>query len=282
MEQNTNLKIVDSHQHFWQFDPAKHPWISREMEVLRTDFMPEELYGEMVKWGVTSTVAVQANQSEEETLFLLDLAEKHDFISGVVGWIDLQNSDLAQRLTYFSNFEKLKGFRHLVQDEPGDEFLVSASFTRGISLLGNYNYTYDILIYPKQLKAALKLVEMFPHQKFVIDHMAKPLIKEGLYREWALLMKNMGQFRNVWCKVSGLITEAHWGRWQYEDMEKYLTLVFESFDNDRIMFGSDWPVCLLAGSYQQVIGLLEFHLKHLDPAIQQKVWSGNASEFYGL
>ena len=276
------MKKLDAHQHFWRYHPSNHSWITDEMAVLKRNFMPGDLFRELIAHSIEGSVAVQADQSEEETLFLLDLSEKFEFISGVVGWIDLRSDNISERLEYFAQFPKLKGFRHVVQDEPDDRFLLGDAFMRGIELLSNYNYTYDILIYPRQLDPALQLVRNFPEQKFVVDHIAKPCIREGAYEAWAGSIAEIGQCHNVWCKVSGLVTEADWYNWTQDTFKRYLDHVFNSFGTERIMFGSDWPVCLLAASYAQVKGIFGSYVDGFSLNEQENVWSRNAKKFYGI
>jgi L-fuconolactonase len=273
---------IDSHQHFWRYDPARDAWITDTMALLKRDFLPKELERECAANSVDGTIVVQADQSEEETLFLLDLAERHKRIVGVVGWIDFCSPSVEERLQSFSQYQKLCGFRHIAQAEPDDQFLVGHDFTRGISLLREFDFTYDILIYPKQLPAAMELAARFPEQRFVVDHLAKPLIKEGCREPWASYMRTIAQNANVFCKVSGLVTEADWHRWKPEDIWPYLDVVFEAFGPERLMFGSDWPVCLLAASYQQVIQLIETYVKAHAAQFKENIFGGNAVRFYGL
>ncbi len=252
------------------------------MSVLKGDFMPENLEHELKANGIDATIAVQADQSEDETLFLLELAERNPSIAGVVGWIDLCSPKAAERLRFFSKFEKLRGFRHVAQDEPDNRFLMRDDFLRGIACLRQFGFTYDILIYPKQLPAALELVARFPEQRFVIDHMAKPEIKTKNRSAWAVLMQNFAAHSNVYCKLSGLVTEADWHHWKKEDFWPYLNVVFDAFGPERLMFGSDWPVCLPAGSYQQVLQIIEEYVQDCAAEIKDKIFGGNAAQFYRL
>lgn len=273
---------IDAHQHFWCYDPIRDGWITDEMSVIRRDFMPADLLSELSRNQIDGCVAVQADQSEAETLFLLDLAAKHEEIKGVVGWVNLCASDLPDRLKYFSQFEKLCGFRHVAQSEPDDRFLARKDFGIGIQCLKQFGYTYDILIYPRQLSSAIELVEKFPEQRFVVDHLAKPSIRTKEISSWAKQIRTIAENLNVYCKVSGLITEADWKNWRVADFEPYIDVVFEAFGPDRIMFGSDWPVCLLAGSYEQVKNLVAQYVHNLPVEQQKKVFGLNAISFYGL
>jgi len=273
---------VDAHQHFWRYDPVRDGWITDEMSALKRDFLPEGLAAEIATNGIDASIAVQANQSENETLFLLDLAECHARIAGVVGWVDLRSPQVEERLRFFSRFAKLRGFRHIAQGEPDDRFLARADFARGVSLLGRFGFTYDILIYPRQLPAAIELVTKYPEQRFVIDHLAKPDVKTGSSTAWASQMRTIARNSNVCCKVSGLVTEADWRNWKAADFEPYLDVVFESFGTGRLLFGSDWPVCLLAATYGQVRRLVEDYVDRHAPAAKPAIFGGNAIRFYGL
>jgi L-fucono-1,5-lactonase len=273
---------IDAHQHFWQYNAVRHSWITEEMSLLKRDFMPENLADDRKASNIDATIAVQADQSEEETLFLLQLAQRNSSIASVVGWVDLCSPHAARRLKHFSQFDKLCGFRHIAQDEPDDRFLVRPDFLRGIASLREFGFTYDILIYPDQLPAALELVAHFPEQRFVLDHIAKPEIKLRSRSGWAALMQNIAAKPNVYCKLSGLVTEADWKNWKKQDFRPYLDIVFGAFGPKRLMFGSDWPVCLLAASYQQVVEIVEDYVQDFAPDIKDKIFGDNAAEFYQL
>jgi L-fuconolactonase len=244
---------IDSHQHFWQYDPGRHGWITDAMAVLKRDFLPPDLNRELQASGISASIAVQADQSEDETLFLLDLAKRYPAVAGVVGWVHLCADEVSKRLESFSRYDKLLGFRHVVQDEPDDRFMQRKSFVRGIAALREFEFTYDILVYPRQLPTAIELVAKFPEQPFVIDHIAKPPIKSAETATWASNMREIASAPNVFCKLSGMITEADWVHWTQDNLRPYLDIVFEAFTLDRLMFGSDWPVCLLAASYARVV-----------------------------
>jgi L-fuconolactonase len=272
---------IDAHQHFWKYDPLRDCWITDDMSVIKRDFLAEDLFGELRANGVDACIAVQADQSENETVFLLDLAERHRFIAGVVGWVDLCAGNVRDRLHHFSRFPKLCGFRHIVQAEPDDRFLLREDFSRGIACLKEFRFTYDILIYPKQLPAATELAEKFPEQRFVIDHLAKPLIRTREIAAWSKGMRAIAASPNVYGKLSGLITEADWRDWRADDFKPYLDVVFEAFGTDRLMFGSDWPVCLVAGTYQQVRELIIGYTGGLSAPEKEKIFGMNAAQFYG-
>jgi L-fuconolactonase len=252
------------------------------MAALQRDFLPEDLASELEQNQVDGCIAVQAAQSEDETMFLLDLARRHSFIRGVVGWVDLRCDRLPARLQYFSQFPKLRGFRHIAQAEPDDRFLLRPDVLRGIGELRGCGFTYDILIYARQLPAAVELAARFPQQKFVLDHIAKPAIKAGEVAGWERHIHDLAALPNVFCKLSGMITEADWRRWRPGDLRPYLDIVFECFGTGRLMFGSDWPVCLLAGSYGQVKKIIADYTEALPQSEKDKIFALNAARFYGL
>lgn len=272
---------IDAHQHFWHFDPIRDSWITEEMSLLKRDYLPGDLELLLTANGMDGSVAVQADQSEEETRFLLGLADDSPFILGVVGWVDLLSPDIENRLESYSRFERFRGVRHIAQAEP-DDFLMREEVVRGVGALGDFDLTYDILIYPQQLPAALALVEELPGQRFVVDHMAKPPIADLVMEPWAAFMRDLSDHPNVWCKVSGLVTEANWAAWRPEDLRPYLDLVFDAFGPYRLMFGSDWPVCLLAAEYGPVLGLVEDYARQLTAPERDQVFGGTAARFYGL
>lgn len=274
--------VIDAHQHFWKFEPVKHAWIDDDMSVIRRDFLPSDLKKVYHENGIDGCVAIQANQTLAETDFLLDLSNKNEFIKGVVGWVDLRASNIDNFLKQYSKFNKIKGFRHVVQGEPDHNFLLRPNFLNGISLLEKYNFTYDILIFPHQLGAALEFVKQFPNQKFVIDHIAKPYIKDGFHHGWAALMSEIAKYENVFCKLSGMITEADYKTWTYHQIEPYMNLVLNAFGTNRIMYGSDWPVCLVAGNYKNVKKIVTNFIATLNPSEQNAIMGKNAIEFYNL
>jgi L-fuconolactonase len=251
------------------------------MSALKRDFLPQDLIGELHANGMEGCVAIQADQSEAETLFLLDLAEQCPEIVGVVGWIDLRADNLESRLEYFCRFPKLRGFRHIVQAESDDQFLLRPDFLRGIAQLARHGFTYDILIYPRQLAAAIQFVRKFPEQRFVIDHLAKPPVRTREIAAWSKGMRAIATSSNVYCKLSGLITEADWRHWRADEFKPCLDVVFEAFGTDRLIFGSDWPVCLVAGTYPQVKELIVGYTGGLSAPEQERIFGTNAVHFYG-
>ena len=274
--------IIDTHQHFWKYESSKHDWIDDNMKSIRQDFMPEDLQPVLVANGVEGCIAVQADQTEAENDFLLKLAEKNDFIKGITGWVDLRSENIEERLAYYSEYEKLKGFRHVVQGEPDHNFLLRKEFLNGISKLEKHDFIYEVLVFPHQLGAVLEFVRKFPNQKFVIDHIAKPYIKNAYLAGWKTMMTEIAKSENVFCKLSGMITEADYQSWTFEQLRPYLEVVLENFGGERLMFGSDWPVCLVAGEYHEVKDIAEKAVQELSGEEQKAFWSGNAIEFYNL
>lgn len=270
---------LDTHIHFWHFDPVRDAWITPDMAVLRRDFFPGDVWPLLQANGIDGCVAVQADQSEKETLFLLDQASGNPFVQAVVGWVDLCAPDVADRLAYFSDFPKLKGFRHILQGEK-PAFMLEKSFLNGVKRLRDFHFTYDILVYPRHLGAVLEFLKHFENQPFIIDHLAKPYIKRGLIRQWARDMRRVARHENVYCKVSGMTTEADWRGWQAADLRPYLDVVFEAFGPKRVCYGSDWPVCLLAASYERQREAVAGYVDRLSINEQQAFWGGNANAFY--
>jgi L-fuconolactonase len=275
------IEAIDSHVHFWKYDKKRLDWIDNNMKILQQDYLPEHFALTMKRNEIGGVVAVQAEQSELETHFLIELAKTHPAIKGVVGWVDLQADNVEARLQYFAANSIIKGYRHIVQSEPVD-FLGRENFRRGVRALKQYNYTYDILVYHHQLKPALDFAAAFPDMKLVVDHCAKPDIRHKKIDEWAALMKEMGKLSHVSCKLSGLFTEANWKEWSAADFYPYLDVVFEAFGTDRLLFGSDWPVMLLSGIYVQWKSLLEKYMEQFHEEEKEKVFGGNAIQFYNL
>jgi L-fuconolactonase len=273
---------IDSHQHFWQYDPARDTWIDDTMPAIRRDFMPADLKPVLEQNQIDGCVAVQADQSEVETLFLLQLAGQNDFVKGVVGWTDLQAADLDEKLDEYKKQTLLKGFRHVLQSEPDDAYMLRPAFVEGVQKLGRRGFTYDILIFPRHLPHASSFVQQCDDQPLVLDHLAKPYIKDGRIEDWARDIRQLAIYTHVHCKVSGMITEADWTTWTYEQLVPYLDVAFEAFGPDRLLFGSDWPVCLLAGEYQKVKQILVRYMADFSESEKDKVFGGNAVKFYGL
>lgn len=276
------MQKIDAHQHFWKYDPVRDSWISEAMSVIRKDFLPTDLEPLLKQNGFEGCVVVQSDQSEQETTFQLANAEKHDFIKGVVGWVDLQDRNLEDRLKYYKEFRKLKGFRHILQGELKRDLMLDPAFKRGIGLLHKYGFTYDILIFPDQLGYTSQLVSDFPDQRFVLDHLAKPYIKFRKMSEWKSDIKQLAVYENVFCKISGMVTEADWQYWTKNDLRPYLDVVVEAFGTKRIMFGSDWPVCLVAAEYGEVLGIVTNYFSSFSKHEKDLFFGYNAIEFYNL
>ena len=274
--------FIDAHQHYWCYNSIEYEWIDESMSAIRRDFLPEDLEPELQGNGFRGSVAVQTRQTLEETRWLLELSEQSGSILGVVGWIDLCSPDARSQLKRFVKNPKLVGIRHIVQGEADDRFLMRPDFLRGISLLEEFDLAYDILIYTRHLPVAAEFVERFPHHRFVLDHMAKPPIKRGEIKGWEEGIRRLAVFSNLFCKLSGLVTEADWNRWKPEQVHPYLDVAFDCFGPQRLMIGSDWPVCLVASTYTRVIELVKNYLDRYSPEIREAVLGGNAQRFWRL
>jgi L-fuconolactonase len=277
---------IDSHQHFWAYSADEYPWIGAGMERLARDYLPADLEAAATPEGVAGSVAVQARQSLAESRWLLDLARRHPFIRGVVGWVDLRGDRVADDLAALAPHEKFVGVRHVVQDEPDPRFLLGEAFVRGLRQLHQFGLTYDLLLYPQQLPAAVELVGLLPEQPFVLDHLAKPRLKPPIKTsdrdQWRRDIEALARHRNICCKISGLVTEAAWRQWQPADFRPFLDVALTVFGPERLMFGSDWPVCLLSGDYAEVTGIVEDFIAALAPDERNQIWGGSATRFYGL
>ena len=273
---------IDTHQHFWKYNAVQYPWMGESMTSLRRDYLPSHLAPLLKAASIDGTVSVQARQMVEESYWLLELADQNPFIKGVVGWVDLRIPKVAEQLEKLARYPKLRGVRHVVHDEPDDRFMMREDFRRGLKELKKYKLTYDLLLFPRHLPIACELLKLFPEQPFVLDHIAKPLIKERKMEPWRTDLRRLAKFTNVHCKVSGMVTEADWAHWKRRDFTPYLDVVFESFGTKRIMIGSDWPVCTLAGTYSGVMQIAANYVQRLSSDERTDVWSENAKRFYGL
>lgn len=273
---------IDAHQHFWQYDPSRHSWITNKMKVLKKDFLPLDLKFILEKNEFDGCIAVQADQSDQETKFLLQQAKQYPFIKGVIGWIDLQAPNIDDQLHQYNAESLIKGFRHVVEGEEDPDFLIRDHFLNGVEFLSKHDYTYDLLIRPRHYASALTCVRSNPNQKFILDHIAKPAIKSKAFDEWALFIEELAAFQNVNCKVSGLATEADWMSWRLDDFSQYLGHVFNTFGKERIMFGSDWPVCLLAASYEESVAIVQSKLEAFTIHEKEAFWGLNACKIYNL
>ena len=272
---------VDAHQHFWRYSVEEYDWIDDSMQVLRRDFLPADLAPLLAANGIEVSVAVQARQTEEETAWLLELADSSDIIAGVVGWTDLRATELGDRLTHYARHPKLKGIRHVLQGED-NEFMLQPDFVNGVAALQDHGLRYDILVFEKQLATVRALIDELPSMPLVIDHIAKPDIRNDSYADWAQHMTAIARHDNVWCKVSGMVTEADWSNWNRKTFERYLALVFEAFGEHRIMFGSDWPVCTVAADYERVVDIVANFVARNAPQAEAAVFGGAAVSFYAL
>ena len=272
---------IDSHQHFWNYNAERDNWIDESMSVIKKDFSPEDLFPILKKNNIDGCVAIQTGQSEQETHFLLDLAKQYSFIKGVVGWIDLCDENVEKRIAYFNENKLLKGFRHIIQTEKKG-FLLRKEFQNGLHQLGKFKLTYDLLILPNQLNAAIKLVSLFPDQVFILDHLAKPKISEPLESNWINHIKMLATHNNVMCKISGMVTETEKFKWNQTDFIPFLDTITHAFGVDRLLFGSDWPVCLLAASYEQVIKINNEYFKNFSEEERDKIFGENAQRIYNL
>jgi L-fuconolactonase len=275
------MKIIDTHQHFWNYDPKTHDWINEDMRVIRKDFLPADLAPILKENNVDGCIAVQADQTDAETQILIREANQNSFIKGVVGWVDLNSTEIEAALASYTDTKMLKGFRHILQAEPKD-FMLAPSFKKGIDALTKYNYTYDLLIYASQLKEAKEFISNHSTQPIVIDHLAKPNIKEGEWENWKKDINEIAQYPNVYCKISGMATEANWNTWTMDTLKPYIDTVVEAFGTDRIMFGSDWPVCLLASSYSKWLETLQNYFDTFSIDEQASFFANNAIKFYKL
>lgn len=273
---------IDTHQHFWKFDPVRDSWITDEMHEIQRDFTPLDIQFLLERNGFAGSVAVQASQSAMETAYLVGLSKEYAFIKGVVGWVDLQAQDIDQQLADYRSESIIKGFRHVVEGESDPDFLIRPAVLNGLKALAEFGYTYDLLIRPRHYAATLQCVEQNPRLQFVLDHIAKPPIKSREFDEWAAFIDRLAAFPNVVCKVSGLATEADWTAWKLDDFMQYVDHIVDRFGKQRIMYGSDWPVCLLAASYEESIAIVEDKLGQFTTAEKNAFWAENAIRIYNL
>lgn len=274
---------IDSHQHFWIYDKQRDAWINEDMQpVIGKDFLPNDISSLLKQSKIDGSVAVQASESEEETKFLVELSKVYALIKGVVGWIDLHDQNLDNRLDYWSKEPVVKGFRHVIEGEPAGDYLMQETFQRGLKKLSEKGYTYDLLIRPRHFQSTLESVAKQPSLTFILDHMAKPNIADNQYDDWAIFIKELSKFPNVYCKLSGIVTEAKWNNWQVEDLKPYVDFTLESFGAERVLYGSDWPVCTLSSSYEQWVNAVELLIGELSESEQKMIWGGNAIRVYNL
>lgn len=274
---------IDSHQHYWHYNLKDYGWMGDNMSVIKRDFLPSDLLPELESINFDGSVAVQARQNMEDTNWLLKLADEFPHIKGVVGWLDLQSETVETEIQEFAAHSKAVGVRHVIHDEEDDNFMLRPGFIRGIKLLEKNNLAYDILIFPKHLQNTIKFVREFSeNQTFIIDHIAKPFIKDGILSPWKEEMTELAKFPNVYCKLSGMVTEADWQNWQPEHLKPYLDVVIEAFGTDRVMIGSDWPVCLVAGKYEKVMGVVMDYISKFSETDKAKIFGRNAVKAYKI
>jgi L-fuconolactonase len=273
---------LDSHHHFWIYRESEYGWIGEGMETIRRDFTPSDLAPLLRRNGFGGSILVQVRQSLEETESFLRIAEDNDFVRGVVGWVDLRSARVQADLERFSEHPRFVGVRHVVQDEPDDRFLLRDDFLRGVGLLKEFDLAYDILVYHRHLPAVLEFVARFPEQRLVLDHIGKPAIARGELEPWASAIRKLGRFENLHCKLSGMVTEATWKGWKRADFLPYLDVVLEAFGPGRLLIGSDWPVCLLAASYDEVIEITTDFIESLSSSEKEAILGGNAAALYDL
>ena len=271
--------MIDSHQHFWQVGRFDYPWMSRDLGVLYRDYLPDDLAPILRENGVKQTVLVQASNSVAESRWLLDLADENSFIAGVVGWVDLMSVEIEAQLDELCAHPKFKGVRHLVESEPQDDWLVQPAVLTGLEKLSARGLSYDLLVHTRHLRYVPQVAESCPDLRLVVDHMAKPPIARNEFEKWSQALKPVARYPNIHCKLSGLVTEANWSSWQTNDLRPYVQYALELFGADRMMFGSDYPVCLLAASYDRVLGSFQELLTDND---RDKIFSKNAARFYRL
>ena len=281
MELYQKMKI-DSHQHFWNYSPEEYGWIRGRNEVLQKNHLPGDLAPLLKSIGFDGTITVEARQKLEESRWLLELADGNDWIKGVVGWVDLRSENIREQLETYGPHPKFVGIRHVIHDEPDDEFCLQADFQRGVALLHEFDLTYDLLIFNRHLPPAMKLVKKFPDQPFVVDHIAKPAIRDREISPWKERMKAIAAFPNVYCKLSGLVTETALKQWKPADFHPYLDIVLEAFGEDRVMIGSDWPVCKMSGEYQPVMQIVLDYAQKFSAATRDKILGKNCAKFYGI
>lgn len=279
--QSLSKMRIDAHQHFWKYDPVRDDWITGDMGVIRRDFYPADLEGHLRSNGFDGSVAVQASQAETETDFLIELSTQSAIIKGVVGWVDLHSDNLGSRLAHYAQVPVVKGFRHIVQGQPAG-FMENPKFIRGVKQLAAYGFTYDLLIYHYQLPEAVEFLRKVEEVPMVLDHLAKPAIKSGELSDWKKQIRELAAFDNISCKISGMVTEADWKNWKEEDFRPYLEVVLEAFGTKRLLYGSDWPVCLVAAPYDRQLSIVLNFIRTLSESEQRSIMGENAKTFYNI
>jgi L-fuconolactonase len=273
---------IDAHHHLWQYNAAEYGWLDDDIRALRRDFLPKDLTAELTAAGIDGTVAVQARQTMDETRWLLDIADQCEAIRGVVGWAPIAGEDFPGVMEEFEHRPKLKGLRHVIQSEEDENYILRADFNSGMLAMQGSGLVYDILIYERHLPQTIEFVDEYPDQTFVLDHIAKPRIGAGIMEPWAENLRELALRQNVWCKVSGLVTEADWKNWTPETLRPYLDVVVDAFGVDRLMAGSDWPVCLVASGYLQWFEVLRTYFAPFSERERDAIFGGTAIDVYQL
>ena len=274
--------IIDSHQHFWIYNPVEYDWIDEDMKKIRRDFLPDDLKPVINSTGVDGVITVQARQTIEETDWILKHASNNDFIKGVVGWFPLTDLHVEDYLEKYKDHPMLKGLRHVLQGEPDQEYMLRADFNRGIRLLNKYDLVYEILIFERHLPITIEFVDTHPDQVFILDHIGKPIIKNNVIEPWKKNIFELAKRDNVFCKISGMVTEADYRNWTVKQLYPYLDTVLEAFGADRLIFGSDWPVCLVACEYRQWFNIVKDFISRLNDTEQDGILGLNAQRIYKL
>ena len=273
---------IDAHQHCWQYTPEEYAWIGDNMSLLREDYMPPDLHQHLQRHEIDGAIMVQVRQNLDETRWMLDLADQYPYILAVVGWVDLCSPEAGAQLDEFKEHPKFRGVRHIVQDEKDNYFLLKDDFCRGVKEVSERGLTYDILVYPKQLDAATQFADRFPEMPLVLNHIAKPSIKKGEMEPWKREIEALAERPNVACKVSGMVTENNWEEWKKDEYHPYLDVVFEAFGEDRVIYGSDWPMCELAGGYMKMAAVTTDYAARVSGEAREKLFGRNAIRWYGL
>ena len=273
---------IDAHQHFWEYQPVKHAWINDEMSLIRKNFLPEDLFPILKKHKIDGSIVVQADESIEETMFLLSLSEKFDFIKGVVGWADIKSPSSIDQIHASQRYKKLLGYRCIMQGQADEAYLTNQIFIKNVASLSELGFTYDLLIYHHQLPSLIKFVSQLPDNRMILNHIGKPDIKTKKFKDWKENIRLLANHPKIYCKLSGMITEADFKKWSYEEMVPYLDTVGEYFGVDRLCYGSDWPVCLVAGNYEKMISVIERWSSQLSVEAQNKIFGMNTCRFYNL
>jgi len=275
------MRIIDAHQHFWKYHPQNHAWINDDMKTIQKDFLPEDLEIVLSAQQLEGCISVQVDQTKEETAFQIECARHNPFIKGVVGWIDLMNPLIEKDIEAYKEQKIVKGFRHILQGaEKG--FMLQSNFVNGIRQLAKHQYSYDLLIYANQIQEAIELIKCVEDLPIVLDHIAKPSIKTKSLEDWERDIKSLAKYPNLFCKISGMVTEADWTTWKPEDLRPYLDIVVEAFGVDRLLFGSDWPVCLVASSYEKWLNTIKDYFNNFTISEQEKIFALNCESFYTL